>query len=95
MTQSKHTPGPWTRADRQVVVAEAPWMGIATVSGSETDEQNFVNGNLIAAAPELLEACERAENELLELLELDENSTSVPSVMFVLRAAIAKAKGER
>lgn len=76
---SKHTPGPWSRADEkptrpyyvaQVCHAHLPWAYVAAgepTGGSgwpALDEDNIdemkANAQLIAAAPDLLKACQTA-----------------------------------
>lgn len=58
----KHTPGPWTAisSDRGVLI-DSPTAMVAKVpfSGSQAD----ADGQLIAAAPDLLEALERVLND--------------------------------
>lgn len=83
---SKHSPSPWFRDKKNpwdirdargaTICKMYPW----DVSGCREDDQ--ADANLVAAAPQLLEACELA-------LESDDRA-----VKDVLRAAIAKAKGE-
>jgi hypothetical protein len=83
-----HTPGPWYVNDRCIEAAgpEGPRdVTVAVVHAPE--DQRDANARLIAAAPELLAACE----ELLIYLsdwDDDESETCVRA-----RAAIAKAEG--
>lgn len=51
--------------------------------------ENAANARLIAAAPDLLAACETAEKSLLS-----DNPLDFKSGLNAIRAAIAKAKGE-
>lgn len=84
-----HTPGPWAVGDKRgvwagpVVMAGNGRRGIAFVCG-ESD----ANANLIAAAPDLLDAVEEL---LIYLADWDDpdNETCQRA-----RAAVAKAKGE-
>ncbi len=84
MTQ--HTPGPWELSRDAVpdwhtqitVYTEATGTRVATVFEREA------NAHLIAAAPELLAACEAA---------LDRDDVADCELGDMLRAAIAKAKG--
>ncbi len=62
-----HTPGPWAESDRvntigymPICITDKDYMPIAEVRGQE-------NARLIAAAPELLEACKLAYEELNEI----------------------------
>ena len=66
----KHTPGPWKVCDKAAgrvvdkndrTIASCRGMGISGVSASEADRlwiENEANAQLIAAAPELLVACQ-------------------------------------
>ena len=89
---SKHTPGPWSLRGRTIrgphpkdpkgrtrIVAAAIWD-----RGTYVDEAE-ANADLIAAAPELLEALERVKATGVFL-------GAIPQEM--VDAAIAKAKGE-
>ena len=90
----KHTPGPWTHhwdkighdvraADGGLIAA----VGIGKVDWKHGDEHYRVaNAHLIAAAPELLEACKDA---IFVLETLSPKSAALISC----RAAIAKAEG--
>lgn len=88
MTAPKHTPGPWAiefipgLLERSIVNRDHSgddW-DIATVHSGP------VNAHLIAAAPELYEACQRAFEQT------DRNAR--PNDWDLLRAALAKARGE-
>lgn len=84
-----HTPGPWH------VNNNFPWLvngppeapGVIVDTKEHCDDEAEANARLIAAAPELLEACKMA------LLEdcYDFGASGAPEV---IRAAIAKAQGE-
>lgn len=110
---SKHTPGPWIvqpndETDMFVPIIAGNLGGLvggAMLWPSEIDAKDFSraerNAHLIAAAPELLEALERADALIenlwkavpwgqthgLDIMALNE----VPSAM---KRAIAKARGE-
>lgn len=100
MTREQHSPGPW----RQVSVAGG-WDGVAPV-GSKLEicqlvENNPANARLIAAAPELLAACQSAERALVELWPSEsvpdehiDETAAVHRLAASLRAAIAKAVGQ-
>ncbi len=66
----KHTPGPWfvkgcEKAPRDIHIHGQFWQTrIATTSGLCQDAIDKANADLIAAAPELLEALELATHEL-------------------------------
>ena len=98
---SKHTPGPW-RNDCFMVLAP-PNVGnykgreICHTGGHDIRDGNEseANARLIAAAPDLLAACEQLM-EYLKLLPLDENNDAAwaSNAPQLARAAIAKAKGQ-
>ena len=92
---TKHTPGPWTMHPRfddgAEVRALAPvaWCGVASTVGSSGDQsidadEARANARLIAAAPCLLEACERL---------LDGGWPHAEADIELACSAIAKAKG--
>ena len=98
-----HTPGPWEGdaeyPDRLFVPdygriwingydSEGAPIHIGYVDGPRTVER-MANARVIAAAPELLEACE----SLLRFAERDRLPTDV--AVNAARTAIAKAKGEQ
>ncbi len=94
-----HTPGPWDINDfrpNEIVRVDNPDWVITTVSSSPN---LLANARLIAAAPELLEACELA-HEFIDILEgkLDRPETYMIAqfspILAKLYVAIAKAKGE-
>lgn len=87
MTKHKHTPGPWdVEHDTEIIAAEGQ-----RIAEADTRSINFVNGeatanaHLIAAAPDLLRACEWA-------LSMMDGGRLEEDIMH-LRAAIAKARG--
>lgn len=85
--KAQHTPGPWT------VEHEA---GRACITGAdmivieEAVTRRRADISLIAAAPELLEALERVD----EMLPLLARADSRAEARALIRAAIAKARGE-
>jgi hypothetical protein len=103
--KAKHTPGPWVvfgcldrfpgieAADLSIVI----WGDKHDESGvkGETHEESIANANLIAAAPDLLEALEGIITTMPDLEEF-ENPDGYSMLPFVAaaRSAIAKAKGE-
>jgi hypothetical protein len=103
-----HTPGPW-RAVKQNVesfyVIYAGKIQVADLYGitGERDEEgqdefisndeSAANARLIAAAPDLLEACETALADC-QLLEKIYRTEKDYKLMALLSAAIKKAKGE-
>lgn len=95
---SKHTPGPWHRnvppARKYCVVFSGRNTHVAAVkSDGLTDSEIEANCNLIAAAPDLLEALEvilRKYEAQADYAEIDTDGESVAKA----NAAIAKARGE-
>jgi len=115
MKKSKHTPGPWEAGDGVILCAD-PDMAIGSVfpcdrdksphgSGFAYGEVTKANARLIAAAPELLEACKALDHWLYEVGSARANGESVYSytelqsmrdnAAELARAAIAKATGEQ
>lgn len=104
---TKHTPGPW-RATRDGLDGMLDTGGVTTgfdVMASEigseeplcvaADVRSEADARLIAAAPDLLDACEAAVEELGD----DENyvgdhGESEANILADLRAALRKARGE-
>ena len=82
---SGHTPGPWkVTPDSWVMTDTNPSQGIAKII---THVVGFPeNARLIAAAPDLLEACRKA----LAILHYHNSNVTAASV----EAAIAKAEGK-
>ena len=94
---TKHTPGPWKVEQRfsgnrfiHSDNSQSPICGVSFVGiGIEVDESK-ANADLIAAAPELLEAADAAIDAIA-----DERADAAykAEVVAMLRAAIAKATG--
>lgn len=80
---TKHTPGPW-KMNGPTLVGNG--YNIGSVNSHRTTEGE-ANANLISAAPELLEACERMANAK-SLGEKNEARR-------LARLVIAKAKGHQ
>lgn len=96
---NNHTPGPW-----KAVEANTDYSGtfnrILSISDAEiaparaygdTEEQRHANARLIAAAPDLLDACKN----IVAACELTEDAyyDAIDTAMNIARAAIAKAEG--
>lgn len=89
-----HTPGPWyaqaqggyinVRASIAVPIAEI-WM-----RGNKP--QQVADANLIAAAPNLLDACTQAE-AAMSIVEPRADKGEYLRILGVLRSAVARAKG--
>ena len=87
---AKHTPGQWWDSGLEVGAGPLMDVKVAKVSGANYEEA-LANTRLIAAAPELLEALERA----VRALHNDGKDSLYGDVLKPARAAIAKAKGDR
>jgi dissimilatory sulfite reductase (desulfoviridin) alpha/beta subunit len=87
--EQKHTPGPWeitTGAQADPCSIEAADCTIANLKSARGNA--LANARLIAAAPELLEACKSARSAILFGGKIDWNK-----ILDELMAAIAKAAG--
>ena len=86
---NKFTPGPWRVEHDEVqsfIVATGDDSCVAITADKTQDfKSSSANAALIAAAPEMLEALERVESELLDV------DMEVPEY---LTKAIARARGE-
>ena len=95
----KHTPGPWAvfqndSDEERLDINSLHPSGkgaffVAETIGGLADGEMEANARLIAAAPDLLQACEQAEH----WLDHDDGSAEPAEMLRVLRAAIAKANG--
>lgn len=94
---TKHTPGPWRwSANCREVVAPGKSIcridpGMLISFHAPDESERLANAQLIAAAPDLLEALEIAE----AFLARQPQTIDVSGVLGEVQAAIAKAKGER
>ncbi len=89
---TKHTPSPWLidKADNKIIVVGGT-VTVCVVGYDLSGENNIVQADarLIAAAPELLEACKRA------LVTIEAMDPKVNEDRYELSAAIAKAEGQQ
>jgi len=103
---ARHTPGPWdaiTSDGRNYRIIGGEEAGyVAIVEAIFQPRQNAANARLIAAAPDLLEACKAASavltgfyNAVADSIGEWESDGSRPlyKAEKILRAAIAKAEG--
>ena len=98
---TQHTPGPWALGSKSghIETANAWRMSIAICYNKDSradgvsKEEFEANARLIAAAPDLLEVLELCQGNISSLL-----ASAHPKVygewLTVVKAAIAKAKGE-
>ena len=84
-----HTPGPWHVDGILTVWAGERPIVIADPCGQETLADHAENLNLIAAAPDLLRACEAF---IAGIDRTDERECGAATIQMA-RAAIAKARG--
>lgn len=113
MSETKHSPRPWKFHAAGSVWSEqgtklrivCDTSGAAIPWACQTSpEEAVANGNLIGAAPELLEALEALDTYVFCLIEhiatgsgpeeIKEYITTRRGIVTAARAAIAKAKGE-
>ena len=96
---AKHTPGPWVQvmqATGREVIADyqATFGGIATVHPMPNDWETDANARLIAAAPDLLAACEGLLAVCFDYLTHDEQSdANCGPALRAAYAAVNSAKG--
>jgi hypothetical protein len=101
---SKHTPGPWRIYDCGTIGSASVRIPGSTdvilpgtVKGATIGEA-MCNARLIAAAPDLLAACRKAEPILDQYIddqcERGDTPTDVAIVLVEMRHAIARAEGE-
>lgn len=100
---SKHTPGPWFVTGQMTKYVEARISGgliqeVAACGPTEADggygDQQRANANLIAAAPNLLEALEMLLYTRTQERGLQNAKPGESPLHDRCRAAIAKARGE-
>jgi hypothetical protein len=98
MSEFKGTPGPWFYSGKHEE-CQARYVGTSTerdplnevaVLFTGGPEERQANANLIAAAPELLEALQ----ESMKIWESSPLDVSEASILLDCRAAIAKALGQ-
>ena len=108
-TQTQHSPGPWeldiSKASGQWFIVNRTKYVVAFVAPNDymallvkLDAERKANAHLIAAAPDLLAACERVLEDLEGVgwgeVQGREADAWLDETEKALRAAIAKARGE-
>lgn len=83
-----HTPGPWIRMGVNVRTNDSTIRFVQSIEVGKHPDEVIANANLVAAAPDLLEALELAREYLITIAH-DENHV----VLQKIKEAIAKAKG--
>lgn len=99
---TNHTPGPWENMEHSdVVMSQSGWVVAqgGPIGGSRPpDNEAFANARLIAAAPDLLEACKATLNEMRQMHEHHHphcsNGCPYAEIRDSARSAIAKAEPE-
>jgi hypothetical protein len=97
---SGHTPGPWKLTEETTIgrpcitgrIGLIAMLAVHDVGDAEWDADT-ANARLIAAAPDLLAACEAVLSNLDHLSDVWGQEGVTRTVQDRLRAAIAKAKG--
>lgn len=98
--KSQFTPGPWhvdgfhmSAVIRQD--AEGQWLSVAQCDTDSFPNKNWkADARLIAAAPELYEACKRASDELKLSREYGLYDDETRALVAALDAALSKATGK-
>ena len=95
---SKHTAGPWINKEtagghNTEIYTETGGSTIALTYHACSYEENAANANLIAAAPDLLEACKAMIACLEDLTTEDFSRGGEKAEREMMIAAIAKAEG--
>jgi hypothetical protein len=83
--EAKHTQGPWRVFGYDIGTSPDETLAVVCAMDDNTDDANAC---LIAAAPELLAACQAVLDEFPAM-----DGRRIESVKAICRAAIAKAKG--
>lgn len=98
--EQQHTPGRWEVEEESdhpdaILVVDEQGVTIATCWRQPYDPEEWVdaNANLIAAAPELLQALEDVERHHIEQNRLKARDKGHSKTLSIVRHAIAKARG--
>ena len=86
----KHTPGPWSVGSGSRILSHGPIVIAETWPTHPDAAANRANCRLVAAAPELLAACEAFVEAWEKCLQLEKTDVALQ----MAKAAIAKVKGE-
>lgn len=98
--EAKHTPGPWVEHHIHVCAecGELEKDGyhshcIVEAADGRTDEECIANARLIAAAPELLEACYISRPTFQQMVKDNPNNIAAVNCLRWIDKATAKAEG--
>jgi hypothetical protein len=98
MNNATHTPGPWATDGQFGFLDVVSSKGRIAMIDCDNDDifgaDIEANARLIAAAPDLLDALETAEKWVAQYRGLDGHDAAARSMLAVITAAIAKAKGQ-
>jgi len=99
---AKFTPGPWKVSEiflnnepNHAAVHQMAWGGEIIADLGTAGEYNNADALLIAAAPDLLEACKQLRDCLASIRFPNCDPASVAESLDCSRAAIAKAEGQQ
>ena len=90
---TKHTKGPWKVVNDAGLTIQTPLMTVCmdnSIDAKNRPKENKANFNLIAAAPELLEALKK----VMLYLDINNGYENAPRLMNEIEQAIAKAEGK-
>lgn len=87
---AQHTPGPWKHRNGRIFQLDREELTIANVARAFDGDYSQTNGDLIAAAPDLLEALLTARDHI----DMDALEVSHCKDAQRIREAIAKATGQ-
>ena len=86
--EHKHTTGPWAHRNGRIFAADRENLTIAHVARAADGDYSPANGDVLAAAPDLLDALQKIPQRYMD--DMDAHTTGVAQM---IRAAIAKATG--
>lgn len=98
-TEIKHTPGPWWFDGREVMTVPLGEIKVCRIHPVSQYDDGSANAKLIAAAPDLLDACESVIR-LHQLIRYDEpvkpehegEATTISAMLLKVQLAVKKAK---
>ena len=94
VVSAAHTPGPWVTHGLVVVAADAPKAILCQVHGSMANPAAVADARLIAAAPDLLAALERAQGYLVSDYTGSDGTDQTGGLLKQVDAAVKLARGQ-